>query len=187
MARGTLDSFVRGAPRDDDHLSFSDEGFRMTIEIRAATEADVGTLLRLVKDLAAYEKKPASIVKATEADLRRDGFGPERRFEARLAFIDGKPVGFTLFFPDYSTWEGRPGLFLEDIFVAESARRRGVGRALMADLAAIALGRGWGRVNFHVLTWNPAREFYHALGFEHIDEWLPYRIEGAALRRLANG
>ena len=110
-----------------------------------------------------------------------------RRFEARLAFIDGKPVGFTLFFPDYSTWEGRAGLFLEDIFVAESARRRGVGRALMADLAAIALARGWRRINFRVLTWNPAREFYHALGFAHIDEWLPYRIEGDGLRKLAKG
>lgn len=159
----------------------------MTIEIRAATAADIGTLLRLVRELAVYEKKPASIVKATEADLLRDGFGAERRFEARLAFIDGEAIGFTLFFPDYSTWEGRAGVFLEDIFVAEKARRRGVGRALMADLAAITLARGWGRFNFHVLNWNPAREFYRALGFEHMDEWLPYRIEGEALRRLAKG
>src|SRR6266852_1272633 len=103
----------------------------MTIVIRDATEADTGILLALIKDLARYEKKPKSIVQATEDDLRRDGFGSERRFEARLAFIDGAPVGFTLFFPDYSTWEGRPGLFLEDIFVAETARRRGIGRALM--------------------------------------------------------
>jgi GNAT superfamily N-acetyltransferase len=159
----------------------------MTIEIRTATETDAGTLLALIKDLAVYEKQPASVVQATEEDLRRDGFGPQRRFEARLAFIDGKPVGFTLFFADYSTWEGRPGLFLEDIFVAESARRRGVGRALMADLAAIVLARGWRRINFRVLAWNPARQFYHALGFAHIDEWLPYRIEGDALRRLAKG
>ncbi len=79
----------------------------MTIEIRSATESDTGSLLRLIKDLAVYEKKPASVVEATEEDLRRDGFGLERRFEARLAFIDGEPVGFTLFFPDYSTWEGR--------------------------------------------------------------------------------
>lgn len=159
----------------------------MTIEIRSATEEDVGTLLGLIKELAIYEKKPVSIVQATEEDLRRDGFGLARRFEARLAFIDGRPAGFTLFFPDYSTWEGRAGLFLEDIFVAEWARRRGVGRALMADLAATALARDWRRINFRVLTWNPAREFYHALGFAHIDEWLPYRIEGEALRRLAEG
>jgi len=159
----------------------------MTIEIRSAAAIDAGILLGLIKDLARYEKKPASLVQATEEDLRRDGFGPEPRFEARLAFIDGKPVGFTLFFPDYSTWEGRAGLFLEDIFVAEAARRRGVGRALMADLAAIVLARGWRRINFRVLTWNPAREFYHVLGFAHLDEWLPYRIEGAGLRRLAKG
>jgi GNAT superfamily N-acetyltransferase len=113
----------------------------MTIEIRSATEADVGILLGLIRDLAVYEKKPVSIVQATEEDLKRDGFGLNRRFEARLAFIDGVPVGFTLFFPDYSTWEGRAGLFLEDIFVAETARRRGIGRALMADLAAIARAR----------------------------------------------
>jgi GNAT superfamily N-acetyltransferase len=159
----------------------------MTIELRSATETDAGTLLGLIKDLAVYEKQPVSVVQATEADLRRDGFGPNPRFEARLAFIDGRPAGFTLFFPDYSTWEGRPGLFLEDIFVAEWARRRGIGRALMADLASIALARGWRRINFRVLSWNPAREFYHALGFAHIDEWLPYRIEGAALDRLAVG
>ena len=159
----------------------------MTIEIRSATANDAGILLDLIRELAVYEKQPVSVVRASEEDLRRDGFGPERRFESRLAFIDGRPAGFTLFFPDYSTWEGRPGLFLEDIFVAEWARRRGIGRALMADLAAIALGRGWRRINFRVLTWNPAREFYHSLGFAHIDEWLPYRIEGAGLRRLAEG
>jgi GNAT superfamily N-acetyltransferase len=159
----------------------------MTIEIRSATEADVGILLGLIRDLAVYEKKPVSIVQATEEDLKRDGFGLNRRFEARLAFIDGKPVGFTLFFPDYSTGEGRAGLFLEDIFVAETARRRGIGRALMADLAAIALARDWRRINFRVLTWNPAREFYHSLGFAHIEEWLPYRIEGEVLHKLAKG
>jgi GNAT superfamily N-acetyltransferase len=159
----------------------------MTIEIRSATEADVGSLLVLIRELALYEKKPATVVQATEEDLRRDGFGLNRRFEARLAFIDGTPAGFTLFFPDYSTWEGRAGLFLEDIFVAEWARRRGVGRALMADLATTALARGWRRINFRVLSWNPARDFYHALGFAHIDEWLPYRIEGDGLHKLARG
>jgi GNAT superfamily N-acetyltransferase len=159
----------------------------MTIEIRTATQIDAGILLGLIKDLAVYEKQPVSVVQATEEDLRRDGFGVQPRFESRLAFIEGRPAGFTLFFPDYSTWEGRPGLFLEDIFVAEWARRRGIGRALMADLADIALARGWRRINFRVLTWNPAREFYEALGSAHIDEWLPYRIEGAALSRLARG
>jgi len=161
-------------------------GGSMTIEIRHATAADVGILLDLVKALAAYEKQPDA-VKATEEDLLRDGFGHERRFEARLASLDGRPAGFTLFFPDYSTWEGRSSLFLEDIFVAEWARRRGVGRALIADLAEIVLERGWGRLNLNVLNWNPARKFYRALGFEHMKEWLPYRLEGDALRRLARG
>jgi GNAT superfamily N-acetyltransferase len=158
----------------------------MTIEIRDATAADVGTLLSLVRELATYEKKPHA-VKATEADLLRDGFGPERRFEARIAILDGEPVGFALFFADYSTWEGRPGLFLEDLFVAQRARRHGVGRALLADLARTAVARGWGRLNLNVLTWNPARAFYHALGFEHMEEWAPYRVDGDALRRLAEG
>src|ERR1700674_3414316 len=107
------------------------------IEIRAATPADVGALLQLVKDLAAFEREPDAVT-ATEADYRRDGFGPDRRFESRLALLDGRPAGFTLFFPNYSTWEGRAGLYLEDIFVAEWARHHGVGRRLMQDLAAIA-------------------------------------------------
>jgi GNAT superfamily N-acetyltransferase len=156
----------------------------MTIEIRPATAEDAGTLLALVKALAVYEKKPDA-VKATEADLLRDGFGPTPRFEALLAFVDGAPAGFALYFADYSTWEGRPGLFLEDLFVAETARRRGVGRALLVELARIVVARGWGRLNLNVLTWNPARDFYHAIGFAHMAEWAPYRIDGAALRRLA--
>src|SRR5258707_15729597 len=124
----------------------------MTIEIREATAADVGTLLGLVKELAAYEKKPHA-VKATEADLLRDGFGPERRFEARIAFLDGQPAGFALFFADYSTWEGRPGLFLEDLFVAERARRHGGARALLTDRARPVVAGGWGRRNLKGVTW----------------------------------
>jgi GNAT superfamily N-acetyltransferase len=156
------------------------------IEIRDTTPADVGTLLQLIKDLAAFEREPDA-VRTTEEDLRRDGFGPERRFMSRLALLDGRPAGFTLFFPNYSTWEGRAGLYLEDIFVAEWARGHGVGRKLMEDLAAIAVARGWSRFDFSVLEWNPAREFYHALGFAHRPEWLPYRMSGEALRNFAAG
>jgi GNAT superfamily N-acetyltransferase len=156
------------------------------IEIRDARPDDAATLLHLVKELAIYERQPDAVT-ATEADFRRDGFGPERRFEARLASLDGRPAGFALFFPNYSTWEGRAGLYLEDIFVAEWARRHGVGRRLIADLAAITIARGWARLDLSVLDWNPARGFYHRLGFEHRQEWLGYRITGTALRRLAEG
>jgi GNAT superfamily N-acetyltransferase len=152
--------------------------------IRSTTRADVGTLLRLIRTLAAFERQPDAVV-ASEADLLRDGFGAIPRFEARLARRDGAAVGFTLFFTTYSTWEGRPGLYLEDIFVEESARRRGVGRALIADLARLALERGYRRLDLSVLDWNPARGFYARLGIDHRAGWLPYRATGAALAALA--
>jgi GNAT superfamily N-acetyltransferase len=154
------------------------------VAIRPAAAADMGLLLALVRDLAAYERAPEAVV-ATEEDLRLHGFGQEPRFEALLAFIGERPAGFALYFPNFSTWLGRPGLYLEDIFVGEWARRRGVGRALMARLAAIALDRGWGRIDFSVLDWNPARQFYERLGCAARGQWLPYRAEGEALRRLA--
>lgn len=154
------------------------------ITIRAATAEDVSTLLDLVRELALFENEPEAVV-ATEADLLRHGFGPERRFEALIALADGKPAGFALFFPNFSTWEGRPGLYLEDLFVSEWARKHGVGRRLMARLAAIAVERGWARFDLSVLHWNPARQFYHRIGMRHLEEWLPYRVDGAALRALA--
>ena len=154
------------------------------ITLRFATAEDAGVLLALVRELAIFENAPDAVL-ATEADLRRHGFGPEPRFEALLAFVDGRAAGFALFFPNFSTWLGKPGLFLEDIFVSEWARKLGVGRRLMAKLAAIAVERGWGRLDFSVLHWNPARGFYHRLGIRHMEEWLPYRAEGDALAALA--
>ena len=154
------------------------------IVLRPAAAGDVGILLQLVRELAAYEKASDAVL-ASEADLLRHGFGAERRFEALLAFVEGKPAGFALFFPTFSTWLGRPGLFLEDIFVAEWARELGVGRRLMARVAALIVERGWGRLDFSVLHWNPARDFYHRLGIAPLEEWLPYRASGAALERLA--
>ena len=103
-----------------------------------------------------------------------------------IAEIEKEPVGFALFFPTYSTWEGRPGLHLEDIFVVEHMRGQGVGAALMVKLATIAVERDYGRLELSVLHWNPARRFYHALGMQHLDEWLPYRISGEALKALAS-
>jgi GNAT superfamily N-acetyltransferase len=154
------------------------------ITLRFATVNDVGLLLQLVRELAAYERAPDAVI-ATEDDLRRHGFGPERRFEALVASIDGEPAGFALFFPDFSTWRGRPGLFLEDLYIRGWARRRGVGRRLMARLAAIAIERGWSTLHFNVLDWNPAREFYRRLGIEARSEWQPYSATGEVLRRLA--
>jgi len=154
------------------------------ITLRFATAEDAGILLALVRELAIFEKAPDAVL-ATEADLRRHGFGPEPRFEALLAFVDGRAAGFALFFPNFSTWLGKPGLFLEDIFVSEWARKLGVGRRLMARLAAIAAERGWGRLDFSVLQWNPARVFYHLLSIRHMQEWLPYRAEGDAIAALA--
>jgi GNAT superfamily N-acetyltransferase len=154
------------------------------ITIRFATLEDVGVLLQLIHDLALYEKAPDAVV-ATEEDLRRHGFGPKRHFEALLALLDGEPVGFALFHPRFSTWLGRPGVYLEDLFVTEAARGKGVGRRLMARLAAIALERGWERIDFQVLDWNPARDFYRRVGMEHLGDWLRYGGDANVLRRLS--
>lgn len=154
------------------------------IDIRFATADDAGLLLRLIRELAAFERQPDAVV-ATEADLVRHGFGAERQFEAILAFLDGEPAGAALFHTRFSTWLGRPCLYLEDLYVVEAARRHGVGRRLMARLAAIAVERGWSRIDFQVLDWNPARAFYARLGMTHIAEWLRYGTDEAALRRLA--
>ena len=155
-----------------------------SITVRVATADDVPLLLRLIRELAVFERAPDAVV-ATEADLLRHGFGAERSFEAILAFLDGAPAGCALFHTRFSTWLGRPGLYLEDLYVTEPARGHGVGKRLMARLAAIAIERGWGRIDFHVLNWNPAREFYHRLGMHHHGEWLRYGGDEAALRRLA--
>jgi len=152
--------------------------------LRFATVEDIELLLQLIRELAAYEKAPEAVV-ATEDDLRRHGFGPEPRFEALLAFFDDEPAGFALFYPDFSTWRGRPGLFLEDLYVREWARGRGVGRRLMTRLAALAVERDWPTLRFNVLDWNPARGFYRRLGIERRSEWLPHSATGEALRRLA--
>src|SRR5437868_4671072 len=155
-----------------------------TITLRFVTADDVGLLLQLIRELAAYERAPDAVM-ATEDDLRRHGFGPKRHFEALLAFLDGEPGGFALFHPRFSTWLGRPGVYLEDIFVTQAARGNGVGRRLMTRLAAIAVERGWERIDFQVLDWNPARDFYRRLGLEHVGEWLRYGGNADALRRLA--
>jgi GNAT superfamily N-acetyltransferase len=164
--------------------SLTKQGTTNRIEIRFATPDDCALLLRLIRGLAVFERAPDAVV-ATEADLRRHGFGADRQFEAILAFLDGEPAGFAAFHSRFSTWLGRPGLYLEDLFVVEEARRHGVGRRLMARLAAIAIERGWGRIDFQVLDWNPARHFYERIGLGQVGDWLRYGGDEAALRRLA--
>jgi GNAT superfamily N-acetyltransferase len=154
------------------------------VSIRFATADDAAVLLALIRGLAEFEKAPDAVV-ATEEDLRRTGFGPSPEFEAILAFLDGEPVGFALFHPRFSTWLGRRCMYLEDIFVTEPARGHGVGRRLLARLAAITLERDWGRIDFQVLDWNPARAFYARLGFSHLGEWLRYGADQAELCKLA--
>jgi GNAT superfamily N-acetyltransferase len=154
------------------------------VAIRHATPADAATIVRLVGALASFEGL-ADKVRLTEADVLRDGFGARPRFECLLAEIDGAAVGMALYFTTYSTFEGRPNLYVEDLYLAEAARGRGLGRKLLARLAAIALERGYRRLDLAVLDWNPARGFYDRLGFRHTDGWLPYRVDGEALIRLA--
>lgn len=156
-----------------------------SIAVRPATPGDAGTIVRMVRDLARFEDM-LDQVRITEEDVLRDGFGATPRFEALIAELDGAPVGFALFFHSYSTFEGRAGLYLEDVYVAPAARGAGVGKALMARLARIALARECPRFELSVLHWNPAREVYHRLGFDHASDWLPYRLQGAGLKALAD-
>ena len=154
--------------------------------IRWATENDAALIVHFVRALAAFEKEPLEHVHLTEADVVRDGFREPRRFEVLLAELDGKPVGFTLFFSRYSTWQGRHGLYIEDIFVDESARGTGIGRKIIAAVVKIAKARGASRIDLSVLKWNPARNFYHRLGFDHAEPWMSYRLGESHFAALAD-
>jgi GNAT superfamily N-acetyltransferase len=156
----------------------------MATTIRPATPADTATILRLIHALATYEREPDAVC-ATENDLLRHGFGENPYYQCLIAEHDGEPVGFALYFYDYSTWLGRPGLYLEDLFVDPSSRGLGIGKALQR-LAAIALEKGCARLKWEVLDWNqPAIDFYAAMGAEFMDSWRNVRVSGDALRRLA--
>jgi GNAT superfamily N-acetyltransferase len=157
------------------------------LALRDATRADVPAILQLIRDLAEYEKEPQSAV-ATEADLLRDGFGERPLFQVVLAEWEGAVVGFAFYFFNYSTWQGRPGLYLEDLFVRPPFRGKGIGKALLVHLAGIAVQRNCGRFVWQVLDWNePALRFYESLGAKVMKEWLTMRVDGEALRRLAEG
>jgi GNAT superfamily N-acetyltransferase len=152
--------------------------------IRPATPEDIPLILQFIRELAEYERSPASAI-ATAEDLRRDGWGVNPKFRCVIADWEGQPAGFALFFYNYSTWQGRPGLYLEDVFVRPRFRGRGIGKALLTHVAQTAVHENCGRFQWQVLDWNtPAIEFYKSLGAIVLGEWLTMRVEGEALTRL---
>lgn len=155
------------------------------LNIRPATPNDIGLILQFIRDLAEYEREPQAVT-ATEVDLARDGFGSNPKFRVVIAEWDGMPAGFALFFYNYSTWLGRPGLYLEDLFVRPQFRGKGVGKNLLLYLARLAVQENCGRFQWQVLDWNtPSIKFYESLGAGVMKEWLTMRVEGEALKRMA--
>ena len=155
------------------------------LTIRPATSADVPLILAFIRELADYERDPQAAA-ATAADLLRDGFGPEPKFRVDIAEWSGEPAGFAFYFWNYSTWQGKPGLYLEDLFVRPRFRGKGIGKALLVHLARVAVKNNCGRLAWQVLDWNtPAIEFYQSLGAENMKEWLTMRLTGETLVRLA--
>ena len=156
-----------------------------SLRLRPATRGDVADIRRLIRALADYEKEPDAAV-VTEADLLRDGFGEKPLFKVVMAEWEGAVVGFAFYFYNYSTWQGRPGLYLEDLFVMPSHRGQGIGKALLVHLAQIALRENCGRFVWQVLDWNtPSIQFYESLGAVVMKEWLTMRVTGEALKKLA--
>ena len=169
--------------------------------IRAAVPADVPVILHLIRSLALYEREPDA-VETTEADLLRDGFGTPPRFECLIAeeHREGgdpaaagadeqpRPVGFALYFYNYSTWRGRAGIHVEDLFVMPEFRGRGLGKALLARVAARAVEQGFDRLRWDVLEWNQtAIDFYRSIGARSLSDWRIMRVAGEALESLASG
>ncbi|WP_374528370.1 N-acetyltransferase family protein [Novosphingobium sp.] len=156
----------------------------MTLAIRPATTADLPLICELIRDLAEYEKL-AHEVRFDAAVLREKLFGPRPYAEVVIGEIDGLAMGFALFFHNFSTFEGRPGIYLEDLFVRPNARGSGLGKALLAHLASLAVERDCARLEWSVLDWNsPAIGFYQALGARAMDDWTVMRMDGDALARL---
>jgi GNAT superfamily N-acetyltransferase len=157
------------------------------LSIRPAIKADIPLILEFIRDLAEYEREPSKAV-ATPEDLLRDGFTPGSapKFRVVIAEWESKAAGFALFFYNYSTWNGRPGIYLEDLFVRPAFRGKGIGKALLAHLAKIAVEEKCSRLEWQVLDWNtPAIEFYKSLGALHMKEWFNMRVTGDALPALA--
>ncbi len=157
----------------------------MSLSIRFAAPADISLIGQFIRDLAEYEKL-SHAVRFDEAVMAQKLFGPRPFAEVLIGEIDGTPQGFALFFHNFSTFEGRPGVYLEDLFVRPEARGSGLGKALLGKLAALAVERDCARLEWSVLDWNtPAIDFYKALGATPMDEWTIFRVDGSALTELA--
>jgi GNAT superfamily N-acetyltransferase len=155
------------------------------IRIRPATPDDVPLIITFIHELATYEKLAHDVV-ASEADMHVALFGERPVIEAVIASVDDEPVGYALFFPNFSTFLGKPGLYLEDLYVRPAARGAGVGRKLLQHLAHLVIERGWGRLEWSVLDWNePSIAFYKKMGAKAMDEWTVFRLTGQALETLA--
>jgi GNAT superfamily N-acetyltransferase len=155
------------------------------LTLRTAQPQDTRIIIDLIQALADYEREPDA-VKITEADVQQYGFGDNAVFSCIIAEWDGEVAGFALYFLTFSTWEGKPGLYLEDLFVKPEFRGKGIGKALMIRLAQTALERGCTRFQWQVLDWNtPSIEFYESIGAVHLKEWYTYRLSGEALHTLA--
>ena len=157
------------------------------INVRPGTIDDVPTVLRFINELAEYEKLAHASV-ATAEQLERHLFGERSYAETLIGELDGEPVGYALFFHSFSTFEGAPGVYLEDLFVTVAKRGHGVGKALLQEVAAIAARRGCARLEWAVLDWNePAINFYRSLGAVPLNDWTLYRVDGPALQALGGG
>jgi GNAT superfamily N-acetyltransferase len=155
------------------------------LTIREATEQDVGLIIRFIQALADYEQATPDEVKTTEENVRNYGFGPIPRFHCIIAEWNTIPAGFSLYFYNYSTWEGKPGIYLEDLFVLPEYRKHGIGKALLRALAQIALQNDCTRLVWQVLDWNElAINFYKSIGARCMSEWDTYRMEVPAMKML---
>jgi GNAT superfamily N-acetyltransferase len=156
------------------------------LRIAPASRDDVPLIRQFILELAEYERATPDEVPVTESDLQETLFGARPAAEVLIAYLDEQPAGFALFFHNYSTWLGKRGIYLEDLFVRPSARKHGVGFALLRALARIAVDRGCGRVDWAVLNWNEmAISFYKQIGAKPMDEWTTFRLTGAALKKVA--
>jgi len=156
------------------------------IEIRKATRDDVPFIFNFIKELAIYEKAEHEVV-TSEADIEKSIFSDSSTVYANMAFLDNEPVGFSVYFYNYSTWLGKNGLYLEDLYVSSNHRGLGVGKALLKHLAKTAVKNDCGRFEWSVLDWNtPAIDFYNSIGAKPQNEWIGYRLDGDALKEFAN-